>query len=671
MTDDPQRYSALFSPIEIRGRTMKNRVWMTAHGTQLAKGTGRITQPYVDYCAERAKGGVGAITLEAMLVHESGQTPQGKISGYDEAVVPGYRSVAAAVQPEDCLLFAQPWHRGRAMTGKASRMPAWGPSPVPDPVAREIPHRMTTAEIDQVIEGYVRAARHAVTAGLDGVEVHGFAHGYLVGQFLSPATNHRTDAYGGTPAKRLRLAMEVLQAVRAEAGASAVVGLRINGDDGPIEEGLRTGDWQRLAETFAESGLVDYLSVSQGTYHDRMLIFGATPTPHGHQLEATRQIKQAVPGLPVIAAGRIVSPELAESIIDAGTADIVGMARTLIADPNWVRKAQEARTEDIRPCVGANWCLAMATDSPIACVHNPAAGREADLGTGTLVPADAPKDVTIVGGGVAGLRTAYTAARRGHRVTLYEASERLGGQVDWIAQIPAYREYYGIVSWLLQQIEQLEVRVHTSTPLTADDLRAARPDAVVVATGSVPLRHGWTAGRPARWADGKPTVPGADQWNVITALEVFDGKTDIGPNVVVYDDLGDRQAVGIAEYLADRRHQVDVYTPLGQVAPGLAASRDQPQTVRRLRQMGVRMHPYRELLGIHEDRATFRDVHTDEPHDHEPADAVVLVTGNAAKDELFHELEGSGIPVTLVGDAAAPRNIFSAIWDGEQAARAL
>jgi 2,4-dienoyl-CoA reductase-like NADH-dependent reductase (Old Yellow Enzyme family)/thioredoxin reductase len=649
---------------------MKNRVWMTAHGTQLVKDH-NFTDPHIGYYAERARGGVGAITMEAMAVHETTQPYLGKIFAFSPAVVPNYRIIAAEVQAQGALLFAQPWHRGRQMSGKASRRPAWAPSAIPDAVYREVPHQMTASDVDEIIEGYVLSARYAREGGLDGVEVHGFAHGYLLGQFLSPATNHRVDGYGGTPQKRMRLALEILAAVRAEVGKEFIVGVRINGDDGPMEEGLRAKDWARIAAIMAETGHIDYVSVSQGTYLDRMLIYGATPKEAGFQVEATSQIKEAVPELPVIVAGRINTPELAERILSEGRADIVGLSRPLIADPDWVRKAERLEEERIRPCVGANWCLAAITDSPLACIHNPAVAREKTLGEESFTPVDSPKKVVVVGGGPAGLRAAYTAARLGHTVHILEASAQLGGRAAWLSSVNAYREYYGIVSWLETELRALRVDIRTGTRADVATVRGLHPDAVILATGSESVRHGWTALHPARWAPDATALVGSDQWNVFTIDDVFGGEPEIGPSVVVYDDIGDRQAVAVAELLVDRGHRVAIFTRLGQVAPALVASRDHGPTVKRLRQKGVTIHPNRELTSIVEDRAVFRDVHTSEEEVFEPADAMVLVTGQRANDALAIELAVLDVPVTVIGDALAPRNIFSAVWDGETAARAL
>lgn len=663
-----ERYPTLFSPIRIGPKEAKNRVWMTAHSTQLVKDH-NFTQEHVDYYAERAKGGVGVITMEAMAVHPTTQPYKGKIFAFDPAVIPNYRKLAAAVHEHGALLLAQPWHRGRETSGKVNRLPVWAPSAVPCTVYREMPHVLTDEEIQELIDGYVLAARYAAEGGLDGVEVHGLSHGYLLGQFLSPATNHRTDEFGGSYENRIRLVLEIIRRTREEVGSGLIVGVRINGDDGEVEGGLRTADWAQIARTIADTGLVDYISVSQGTYQDRMLIYGAVPTEPGYQVPATEQIKAAVPELPIVATGRMTSPELAEWVLASGKADMIGMARPLIADPEWANKAREGRDADIRPCVGANWCMAAIVNSPLACLHNPAVGQEKTLGIGTLTPASTPRKVAVVGGGPAGLRAALVAAQRGHEVTLYEKEKELGGQLRWIIKASTYREWGSIVGWLVTQLERTSATVKLDTEASADQLLAEGYDAVVVATGSVPLRHGWSMNHPYRWR-GEEILPGADQWNVVTAREALLDEAEFGPQVMVYDDIGARNAVVVAEYLREKRHQVEIVTTLPQVAPELEASRDLQSTYKRLRRSGIVFTTDHEIAAIDEDRVRLVDVHTGEEQLREPVDAVVLVTGHAAQDQLLHQLKGK-VEVHGVGDCLAPRRIFNAIWEAELVARKL
>ncbi|HEX7303557.1 FAD-dependent oxidoreductase [Lentzea sp.] len=659
-------YPNLFSPMRIGPKTAKNRVWMTAHSTQLVKDH-NFSDAHVHYYAERARGGVGVITMEAMAVHPTTQPYKGKIFAFDRAVVDNYRKLAAAVHEHGCLLLAQPWHRGRETSGTVNRLPVWAPSSVPCTVYREMPHVLTQSEIDELVDGYVLAARYAAEGGLDGVEVHGLAHGYLLGQFLSPATNHRDDQYGGSFENRLRLILDIIRRTRDEVGPDRIVGVRINGTDGDVPGGLTNADWTEIAKAITDTGLVDYVSVTAGTYVERMNIYGATPQPAGFQLQDTARIKAALPDIPVVAVGRINTPELAEALLERGDADMVGMTRTLIADPEWPNKAMRNQATTIRPCVGSNWCLASIVNSPLACIHNPAVARESELGVGTLKQAKDSKRVAVVGGGPAGLRAALTAAQRGHSVTLFEQHSELGGQVALMARSETYAEWQGITDWLISQIGETQVEVKLSHRAEADDL--AGFDEVVVATGSTPLKHGWSSLRPSSWGDGT-IVPGADQWNVYSINEVMAGKAELGPTVFVFDDTGARQAVVVAEHLADLRHKVTIVTRLPQVAPDLEASRDLQATYRRIRNKGVKFVTDHELVSVDEDTVTLADVWTGESTAFEDVDAVVLSTGNKAEDALFHALQGV-VPVRAIGDSVSPRRVFNAIWEGELAGREI
>ncbi|MBL8835617.1 MAG: FAD-dependent oxidoreductase [Alphaproteobacteria bacterium] len=664
----PPPYPHLLSPLAIGKHTIRNRVWMAAHATLLVKDN-LFTDAHVHYYVERARGGVGIITMEAMAVHPTTQPYKGKAFAFDPRMVPQYRKIADAVHAHGAKILAQPWHRGRETNSVASGEPVWAPSSVPCSVYREMPHVMTAADIGAIIEGYRLSARYAREGGLDGIEVHGMSHGYLLNQFLSPATNHRTDEFGGSVENRLRIVREILDATRAEAGPELMVGVRINGDDGH-EGGLGPDEWADIARRLEATGHIDYVSVSQGTYLNRMLIYPTAPEIHGYQMAATRKIKQAVK-LPVVGVGRIVEPEEAEKFLAAGDCDFVALARALVADPEWVAKAARGDARRIRPCVGANWCMSsIFAQAPLACIHNPAAGAEIELGTGTLKPAEKRKRVAVVGGGPAGMRAAATLAERGHAVTLFERRGQLGGQVRFWAKAPSRRELLGIVEFLSARLAEQNVEIRLNTAATPADLDGY--ESVLIATGASGLKHGWTPLHPARWAG--PPMQGTGQDNVFSYLEYLEREPQLGRNVIVADGLGGRQGAVVAEVLATRGHAVEFVTQLAQGSPDLAGSRDWGKVHGMLRRLGVRFTVDSEIVAIDGETVTLRDVYTRDTVLRENVAAVVFMLGAAAEDALFHALaprRASGLDLRLIGDALAPRRVDAAIREGELAARAI
>jgi mycofactocin system FadH/OYE family oxidoreductase 2 len=664
------RFPTLFSPLALGPRQAKNRSWMSAHATLLVKDH-LFTDGHIAYYEERARHGVAVITMEAMAVHPTSLPYRGKALAYDDRMVPQYARIAEAVHRHGALILAQPWHRGRETNSVASGHPVWAPSAVPCSVYREMPHVMTAADIDAIIEGYRLAARHARAGGLDGVEVHALSHGYLLNQFLSPATNHRTDGFGGSVENRIRIVVEILQATRAEIGEDLVMGVRLNGDDGH-EGGLGPDEWADIAARLEAAARLDYVSVSQGTYLNRMLIYPTAPVAHGYQMAATRRVKQAVRA-PVVGVGRIVTPEEAEAHLAAGDCDFVAMARALIADPEWVAKAERGEDASIRPCVGANWCMSsIFAQAPIACIHNPAAGNETELGAGTLRRAASRRRVAVVGGGPGGMRAALTAAQRGHDVTLFEREDALGGQVRLWAQAPSRGELLGIASWLERALAATSATIRLGTEATTDLLAEEGYDAVVLATGASGIRHGWSPLHPGRW--NGPPLPGAELPHVWSYLDLLRKQPQLGRNVLLFDGLGGRQAAVTAEVLADRGHRVAFVTWLGQPSPDLAASRDWGKVHALLRRMGVTFTVDAELARIDAASVTLRDLYTGAETVRDPVDAVVLVLGASAEDALFHALaprRAQGLALHLIGDALAPRRVDAAIREGEIAGRAV
>ena len=667
------QFPRLLGPAKLGRHATKNRVWMTSHATLLVKDH-LFTDAHVDYYVERARGGVAVITMEAMAVHETTQPYPGKAFAFDPRMVPQFRKIAAAVHNHGTLILAQPWHRGRQTNSVTSRVPVWAPSSIPCSVYREMPKVMTHEDIDEIVEGYRLTARHAVAGDLDGVEIAATSHGYLLNQFLSPATNHRQDEYGGSLENRLRIVLRIIDATRSETGPDAIVGIRINSDDG-MQGGLAPADWAVIARRLEATAKLDYISCTQGTYLNRMQIYATSPEEHGYQMAATRVVKEALT-LPVVGVGRITTPDEAEGFLRAGDCDFIGMTRGLIADAFWVRKAQSGEAEKIRPCVGANWCMeSIFAHAPIACIHNPSVGREKALSEERLERVAHPKRVAVVGGGPGGLRAALTATNRGHQVTLIERSAELGGQVAWMARVPGTRELADTARWLIAQLRATDAEIYLESEATAELLAEGEYESVIVATGATPLKHGWSALHPERW-DG-PALAGTEQSWVYSYGEVLGPalplKEGAGRRAVLFDGIGARQGVVVAEYLARAGWAVEFVTQLGQAAPNLAASRDWGKNIGMLKRLGVSFTPDHEIDSIGRRSVSLRDVFTNAKTQRRAVDALVLVNGAKAEDELYHALRHRlpRLEVHMIGDCVAPRRINDAIHEGELIARRI
>ncbi len=402
-----------------------------------------------------ARGGAGTLVTEALRVHRSDGGRHTAMFLYEPASVPGFRRLAEVVHGEGALLIAQLNHGGRQHFSR--RVPTlWAPSALACPRSGGVPHEMTPAEIEDVIEGFVRSAVHAREAGLDGVEVHG-AQGHLVGQFLSPFSNRRTDEYGGSPENRLRFPRDIIRRIRLRAGRDFVVGYRLG-----VEEftpgGLTIEDSKRVARALADDGAVDYLSLSQGIFNSLEMHLPDRHFPAMPFLDLHARVKAEVGGLPVVTSTRIQTPAQAEEILASGKADIVGLCRALVADPEWTAKALAGQPERIRLCIACNHCWSLVIEGEaIACTVNGSCGREHELGE--LQRVAAPRRVVVVGGGPAGLEAARVAAERGHRVTVLEQYAQLGGKVRIAEEVPHHEEVGNILTYLIPEVERLGVTV--------------------------------------------------------------------------------------------------------------------------------------------------------------------------------------------------------------------
>jgi 2,4-dienoyl-CoA reductase-like NADH-dependent reductase (Old Yellow Enzyme family)/thioredoxin reductase len=645
----------LFSPLELGGITLRNRIVSTAHSTGLSDGV-KIGERVVAYYTARARGGVGLIITGSTSVHPTSTSKlMPALANWDDTVIEPYRRLAAAVHPYGTRIFAQLNHAGALSGGgdKLNRIVA--PSAIDSELGNETPHELAMEEIAEIVAAFAAAAVRARDGGLDGVELHG-GHGNLIQQFLSPLTNRRRDDYGGSPENRRRFALEVARAVRAAVGPDFVVGLRLSAEE-DHPGGLTLADTREIAPAVVEAGRLNYVNVTSGsdlTAWSQVHHYAPMYLSSGHMRRLARGIREVV-SVPVICVGRVVDPRDAEAILEAGDADLVGMTRALIADRDLPDKARRGDFDGIRYCVGINdGCLGrLYRGAHITCVQDPRSGRELELDA--LPPAAIPRRVVVVGGGVGGLEAARIAALRGHRVILLERRPELGGQVQLARRAPGRAELGAIVDHLVREIDRENVEIVCNVEATAESVLAREPDAVVIATGSE--AH-------------MPDLEGGEG-RYVSARDALDGAM-IGDPVVVFDTKGDMVGLATADWLAGRRHRVTVVTT--RRYPGQQIELMSGRLLyQRLLDQNVAFVVESEVVRLTEDGVVIRHRYAGRETTLPGIATVVAACGGTANDDLYRTLRrlSPALDLRLIGDAAAPRQIERAIYEGHMAAREI
>lgn len=673
----------LLQPYKIRHLTLKNRIMSTSHEPNYSE-DGFPKDRYRLYHVERAKGGIAlTMTAGSAVVSRDSAPVFGNLLAYKDEIVPWLRRLADECHNYGTAVMIQLTHLGRrTVWNKADWLPVLAPSPIREPAHRAFPKEMEDWDIERIIKDYADAAERMKEAHLDGFELQ--CYGHLMDGFWSPATGRRDDDYGGSLDNRLRFGLRVLKAIRERVGASLLVGLRIAADE-DWEQGITREEGIAICQRFKDSGLIDFLNIIKGHIeHDAPLadiipIAGMKASPH---LDFAGEVRAATK-FPVFHAARINDVATARHAIAEGKLDMVGMTRALIADPHIVKKISEGREQDIRPCVGATYCLDRIYEGHEAlCIHNPATGRESTM-PHVIAPAEGKrKKIAIIGAGPAGLEAARVSAERGHGVVLFEAAPNAGGQIRVLTQLQRRKELIGIVDWRVRQCERLGVDIRYNTLSEAPDILSLGADVVIVATGGLPQNHAIERG-------GELAV---SSWDILS------GDVKPAEDVLLFDDNGAHPGMAAAEFIAEAGSRLELVSPERFFAAEMGGLNLVPY-MKSFTKHGVRITTMTRVRALTRDgnkiRATLWSPYTQADCGERIVDQVVVENGTAPLADLYFDLkeysvnrgevdhlaliagrpQGTNLNQTgkfqlfRIGDAVASRNIHAAIYDALRMAK--
>lgn len=636
------KFTHLFTPIKIGNLTLKNRLFVPGMGTNLAEHNGEAGPSLIKYYTERAKGGFGLIITECTAIKVEGKSLINECGIWDDSFIPSYKKLTDSVHEAGGTIFVQLRHTGRETekhyTGGLQPVSA---SQIPCPNCQEMPREMTTEEVYEMVETYVQAAERAKKMGYDGIEVHA-SHGYLPCQFLSGHANKRTDEFGGTLHNRMRFLRLIIQGIKQRLGTEYPLIIRISGSE-MIAGGLDVQEVKAIAQ-MCESEGVDAINVSMATYRSIVYCVGSSYLQPGYEVDYAAQIKKAV-SIPVMTVGRITDPELAEAVIADGSVDMVGIGRQSICDPHFAKKTEEGMQDDIIGCIscGQGCIMHMFTDEPIKCVINPNNGDNLEY---IENKAEQSKKILVVGGGPGGMEAAWILAGRGHDVELVEKNSYLGGNFIAASYPPAKSCIGKGISYLIRQCKKYGVKITLNKAITAEEIKAMAPDAVILATGS---------------NNFIPKIKGLDANKVLDAADVLMGRAVTGNKVLVAG--GGLVGAETADFLAEQRRNVTII----EMKDGIALDRDpyaRPPLLAALREGEVKMLTSCAIQEFFDDGCSYKDLTVKDAQVEEIRgfDSIVLALGKVSNNTLEAQIKDDIKEIYVLGDAEQTGFVWGATY---------
>ncbi|MCY1128387.1 FAD-dependent oxidoreductase [Frigidibacter sp. RF13] len=655
-------HARLLSPISLRCQTLRNRIVFGAHTANMSD-MGLPGPRFGGYLLERALGGAAMIVAEPVPAHRTGVLTRGNYLHETDAIIPHFRKITEPVKEAGAVILQQIYHVGAHGDSDLSFQPHWSPSGGPSYHDSDGSHRMTEAEIEELLDAHAAAARRAKEGGFQGVEVWAAYHS-LIDQFWTPWSNDRDDRWGGSLENRTRFSRLLIERIRRDCGEDFIIGLAVSHSTAyPV---MLSGD--DLCEVVAlhdATGHVDYVTVGYGSYLDFEGIIPAFTEGEKLTTPFTRQLKAALRHAKVTSEAGIRTPENAETIIASGEADMVSIVRGQIADPHLARKTMEGRADDIRGCISCNqMCWGRRSrDYWISCLINPSVGREWEWGGDRFTPAATPRDVLVVGAGPAGLEAARAAAERGHRVEIHEAAPQIGGQFRLAGLQPRRAQILDLMDWYERQFARLGVTLRLNSFLDADEIAAHPADRVILATGSLPDPNGFQ-----RWLPHLPRLPGIDLGHVWSPEEVMRREARLGQTVILYDEGSNWRGVGTAWAMAEQGKEVVIVTPEPFVGREVARTSADGAARRKLARLGARFMTEHCIAAWHGNGATVRNLLTGEEQVIEASD-LVMTTTNRSFDPFPETFAGKN--THRIGDCAAPRLAAYAFHEGRKVALSI